>query len=480
MSLTETRPTRAPAHQRIALLVIATCQLMVVLDASVVNVALPHIQRSLDFSSTGLSWVLNAYALTFGGLLLLGGRAGDILGRRRMLAVGVAIFTVASLLGGLATSPGLLLASRALQGIGAAIASPTALALIATNFPEGSERNRAFGIYAAVSAAGAAIGLIVGGMLTAWASWRWVFFVNVPVGIGLLALSRYIAESERHPGRFDLAGALTSTIGMSALVYGLIRAAEDGWGDTYTVGSFVLAAVLLISFVLVETRASQPIAPLRLFADRTRSAAYGARMMLVAGMFGMFYFLTQYMQEVLDYGPLAAGFGFVPLTVLIVTASRLSPRMLPRFGPRVVMSVGAAITAVGMVWLSQIDETSGYAEAILGPVVLFGAGAGMLFVPLTMLAMSGVDPKDSGAASSMVNVTQQVGGALGLSVLVTVFGRAQRNTDPLPRASELLQAHHALANGIASAFTVAVVFVCGVLLLSLVGFPRSRASAAQS
>lgn len=182
------------------------------------------------------------------------------------------------------------------------------------------------------------------------------------------------------------------------------------------------------------------------------------------------------MQEVLDYGPLAAGFGFVPLTALIVTASRLSPRLLPRFGPRVVMSVGAAITAVGMVWLSQIDETSGYAEAILGPVVLFGAGAGMLFVPLTMLAMSGVDPKDSGAASSMVNVTQQVGGALGLSVLVTVFGRAQRNTEPLPHASELLQAHHALANGIASAFTVAIVFVCGVLLLSLVGFPRSRAA----
>jgi MFS family permease len=260
---------RRGKHPGLALAIIAGAQLMVVLDATIVNIALPHIQEALHFSTTGLSWVLNAYTLTFGGLLLLGGRAGDILGRRRVFITGILLFSLASLLGGLATSSGWLLACRALQGVGGAIASPTALALITTNFAEGRERNRAFGVFAAVSGSGAAVGLLAGGMLTSWLSWRWVLFVNVPIGILIaLAAPLYIAESERHPGRFDVGGALTSTAGMALLVYGFIRAAQDGWSDPLTIGSFIAAVGLLSVFLSIETRTRQPITPLHMFSNR--------------------------------------------------------------------------------------------------------------------------------------------------------------------------------------------------------------------
>jgi MFS family permease len=262
---------RREGHPGIALTVIAACQLMVVLDATIVNIALPHIQDALKFSTTDLTWVVSAYTLTFGGLLLLGARAGDILGRRRVFIVGILLFSIASLLGGLAQEPWQLLAARALQGVGGAIASPTSLALITTTFPEGPERNRAFGVFAAVSAGGGAIGLLAGGMLTDWLNWRWVLFVNVPIGLLIAALTPlYISESERHPGRFDLVGALTSTAGMASLVYGFIRASEDGWRDELTLGSFGAAVVLLLAFVLTEMRAKEPITPLKMFADRNR------------------------------------------------------------------------------------------------------------------------------------------------------------------------------------------------------------------
>src|SRR6266496_1594171 len=303
----------------VALAIVLCAQLMIILDLTVVNIALPSIAHGLHFSAPSLSWVLNAYTLTFGGLLLLGGRAGDILGRRRVFVSGILLFALASLLGGLATSSAWLLAARALQGVGGAIASPTALALITTNFAEGRARNRAFGVFAAVSGSGAAIGLLAGGMLTSWLSWRWVLFVNVPIGILIALLAPlYIAESERHPGRFDLGGALTSTAGMTALVYGFIRAAQDGWSEPVTVGSFAAAAFLLAIFLSIETRTRQPITPLHMFANRNRAGSYGVMLALAAALFGMFFFLTLFVQDVLGYSQLRAGLAFLPGSAAII------------------------------------------------------------------------------------------------------------------------------------------------------------------
>ncbi|MEU6062729.1 MFS transporter [Streptomyces sp. NPDC047097] len=420
-----TKASRRPAGSGIALLVIAACQLMVVLDITIVNIALPHIQRSLDFSTANLSWVVNAYTLTFGGLLLLGGRAGDILGRRRVFTAGVLLFVLASLLGGLAQDSAQLLAARALQGVGGAIASPTALALVSTTFPEGPERNRAFGVFAAVSAGGGAIGLLAGGMLVEWLDWRWVFFVNVPIGLLVVFLTpRYIRESERHPGNFDLAGALTATAGMVLLVYGFIRASQHGWGDWLTVLSFVAAVVLLGVFVLIERRSRQPITPLHMFADRNRAGTYGMMLSLAAAMFGMFFFLTLFVQDVMGFTPLAAGLAFLPVSAIIAVGAGLASRLLPRFGPKPFMITGALLAAAGLVWLTLVDVDSTYAGSILGPMLVFGFGMGLQFVSLTLMALSDVAVRESGAASGLLNATQQVGGSLGLSILVTVFGTA--------------------------------------------------------
>src|SRR6266540_966149 len=467
---------RRSRHPGLALAVIAGAQLMVVLDATIVNIALPHIQQALHFSTTSLSWVLNAYTLTFGGLLLLGGRAGDILGRRRTFIIGLLLFSLASLLGGFATSAGWLLAARALQGVGGAIASPTALALITTNFAEGPERTRAFGLYAAVSAAGASFGLIVGGMLTSWVSWRWVLFVNVPIGVAIALLAPlFVNESERNPGRFDLAGALTSTAGMASLVYGFIRAASSGWGDRVTLGAFAAAVVLLASFVLVELGSEQPITPLHLFANRNRSSAHLIRLLLIAGMFGMFFFITQFVQEVLAFSPLRAGLAFLPTTVTLYGSARLAARLLPRFGPKPLMVGGIAVTTVGMLWLTQVSATTGYVPGLLGPLLLFGIGMGFPFVTLTLVALSEVEPRDTGAASSLVNVVQQLGGSLGLAILVTVFGTASRAAaaHPLAGVAQRVQAQEILVHGIGSAFSTASVFTACALLGALVAI-RAR------
>ena len=319
-SAVTTPPRTGPAAGRrqrpgITLAIMLCAQLMIVLDMTVVNIALPSIAHGLHFSASSLSWVLNAYALTFGGLLLLGGRAGDILGRRRVFLAGLALFTVASLAGGLATSAPWLLAARAAQGVGGAIATPAVLAIIVSGYPDGRERTRALSLFTAVMMGGGSLGLVLGGVITQWASWRWVLFVNVPIGLAVLLIGpRFIAESKRQPGRLDLAGALTSTLGMSALVYGFIKASSSGWSDRITLAAFAAAVVLLASFVLIETRSAQPITPLRLFTDRSRSASYVVRLLLVAGMFGMFFFLTQFVQEVLGLSPLQAGLSFLPMT----------------------------------------------------------------------------------------------------------------------------------------------------------------------
>jgi EmrB/QacA subfamily drug resistance transporter len=400
----------------------------VVPDATIVNIALPHIQDALKFSTTDLTWVVSAYTLTFGGLLLLGGRAGDILGRRRVFMSGILLFTLASLLGGLAQEPWQLLAARVLQGVGGAIASPTSLALITTTFPEGPERNRAFGVFAAVSAGGGAIGLLAGGMLTEWLDWRWVLFVNVPIGIVIAVLTPlYISESERHTGRFDIAGALTSTTGMASLVYGFIRAADEGWRDSLTIGSFGAAVVLLLAFAFTESRAKEPITPLRMFADRNRSGTYVIMLSLAAAMFGMFFYIVLFVQNVLQYRPIEAGLAFLPVTVVIALGAGLSQRFLPVLGPKPFMLVGSALTAIGLAWQTLISADSSYIGEVLGPMLAFGFGMGLNFVTLTITAVSGIAQHEAGAASGLLNATQQVGGSLGLSILTTVFGSASKD-----------------------------------------------------
>ncbi len=469
-------PRRGSGHRTLALIILLCAQLMVILDATVVNIALPEIQHGLHFTATSLSWVMNGYTLTFGGLLLLGGRAGDILGRRRMFIAGGALFTVASLAGGLANSAGLLLAARAAQGVGGALASPAVLALIVGSFSEGRERTRALAIYTAVITGGASLGLVLGGVITQWLSWRWVLFINVPIGLfALIAAPLFVTETPRQPGRFDVAGALTSTLGMASLVYAFIRAAASGWGDGLAVGAFAAAVVLLALFVLNERRVSQPITPLRLFTDLSRSGSFIARLLLVAGMMGMFFFLTQFLQDILGFSPLRAGIAFLPMTVILFGVSRVVPRLMQAVGPKRLMIAGLIPVIVALGWLSRVSPATDYWTGVFGPMLLLGAGMGVVFVPLTTASLAGVAPEDSGAASSMVNVMQQVGGAVGLAVLVAVYGTAYRDAarHPLRGVSQVAQAHHLQAHGTATAFLLAAIFDV-VSLIVITVLIRSR------
>jgi len=458
-----------------------SAQLMIILDATVVNIALPHIQTSLRFSPTSLSWVINVYTLTFGGLLLLGGRAGDILGRRRVFLVGIGLFTLASLAGGLSTSAGMLLAARAVQGAGGALAAPAVLALIVSGFPEGRERTRALGIYMGVITGGSSLGLVLGGVITEWLSWRWVLFINVPIGIAVVAIAPlFVAETPRQEGRFDLAGAVTSTAGVASLVYGFVRAAASGWGNQLTLAAFGAAAVLLASFLAIESRARQPITPLRLFADASRSGSFIARLLLLAGMFGVFFFLTQFLQRVMGFSPLRAGVAFLPLTAALFVMSRTAPRLMPRLGAKPLMITGMLPAIVSLAWLSRVSPATDYWSGVFGPMMLLGIGMGLVFVPLTTASLAGVAPADSGAASSMVNVMQQVGGALGLAVLVAVFGTASRNAaaHPLPGLTVAAQGQHVLAHGMAAAFGLAAIFNVASLMV-IVALIRARKLAPQ-
>jgi EmrB/QacA subfamily drug resistance transporter len=410
----------------LALAVIAAAQLMVVLDATIVNVSLPNIQSALGFSGSGLEWVVNAYALAFGGLLLLGGRAADILGRRRMFIAGIIVFSAASMLGGLATSQAWLLAARAVQGAGGAIVAPAALSLITTNFPEGPPRNRAMGAYAAMSIAGGAVGLLAGGLLTTYASWRWVLFVNVPIGIVVALLApRVLGEGQRHRGRFDLPGAVTGTAGLAALVYGLSSAAATGsggshWGDPKVHASLAAAVVFLAAFLVIESRSKHALMPMRIFSNRDRSAANLITLCIGTSMFGMFFFLTLFVQNVWGYDAIRRGLIYLPMVAIIMAMSGLTMQLVPRIGARPLLITASAISAGGMFWLSRINEHSTYAGGLIGPMLVTGAGLGLLFMPTTLVAMSGVQDKDAGLASSLPNVGQQVGGAIGLAILGTV------------------------------------------------------------
>ena len=406
--------------------VIATAALMVALDTTIVIVALPRIQAALGFSGTNLEWVVNAYAVAFGGLPLLGGRAGDLLERRRVFIAGLLVFVEASLLGGLATGQAWLIAARAVQGAGAAMAAPTALSLIAVTFPEGPRRNRAIAVYSAMFIVGVAVGLLAGGLIVTYVSWRWVLFVNVPIGLAVAALApRVLPATGRRAGRFDLPGAITATAGVAALVYGLSNAATtpDGvshWGDAKVVAALTAAAVLLAAFAVIETRSTDPLLPLRVLRSRDRGGAYLISLCTGTALLGMFFFLTLFMQDVWGYSALRTGLAYLPIVPAILAATVVAQQGVTRIGARPLLIAGGAVAAGSMVWLSRITEHSTYAGGILGPELVLGAGLGVLFVLINLVGLTKVRNDDAGVASSLVNVGQQVGSSIGLAILGTV------------------------------------------------------------
>ncbi|NUR69630.1 MAG: MFS transporter [Hamadaea sp.] len=458
---TPTRELR-PHRPGLALAIVLSCQLMLILDATVMNVALPRIQSDLGFSAAGLSWVMTAYSLTFGGLLLLGGRIGDIFGRRRAFVAGVALFTVASLLGGFAPSAGWLIAARLAQGVGAALAGPSTVALVTTTFTETRARIRALSLLSGIASAGFAIGLILGGILTQAASWRWVLFVNVPFGIAAVLLApRYVREPERHPARLDIPGALTATGGVAALVAGFTRAAERGWSDPWTAILLGSGVLLVAGFLAIEVRTRQPMLPLRLFADRNRASAYAVFLIGPAAMMSMFFFLTQFLQDVRGFDALRTGLAFLPMAGAMFVFTRALPRLLPKFGMRRMAFTGIPLMILGLLWLTRLTPDTAYFPGVFGPMLLMGLGIGIGFVPLTPTIMATVPPQDAGAAGGAMQTMQQTGASLGIAVLVTVFGTAARQA-----ASGGSSAIDATIHGMTTAFGVSTGFAVIALLVA--------------
>ncbi|PSL06080.1 EmrB/QacA subfamily drug resistance transporter [Haloactinopolyspora alba] len=461
---------RAGTRPGLALAVLLTCQLMIVLDITVMNVALPHIRADLGFSTTGLSWVMNAYTLAFGGMLLLGGRAGDLFGRRRLFIGGIAVFTVASFVGGTADTPALLIAARIAQGLGSAAAGPSTLALITTTFTEPQRRMRALALFGGVSSAGFAIGLILGGLLTELFSWRSVLFINVPFGIAIAVLARRIlAEPERRPSRLDLPGAVTASAGVASLVYGFIRAGDEGWSDPGSQILLVAGALLLAAFVTIEARTRHPLLPLRLFADRNRATGYAMFFLGPMSAMSTFFFLTQYLQDVREFSSLATGFAFVPLAAVLFTMTRLAPRLLPRFGPRPLAVAGTTSLALALAWLTRLTPDSAYLPGMFGPMVLMGLGMGLAFAPMNIVIMSSVPADDAGAAGGALQTLQQTGGALGLAVLVTVYGTTTQDA-----AADGRSGADVLVDGMTSVFTAAVGIAAIAFLVALTFRRRER------
>jgi EmrB/QacA subfamily drug resistance transporter len=440
-----------------------------VLDISIVITALPKIHTTLGFSATGLSWVQNAYLLAFGGLLLLGARAGDVLGRRRMFMVGLSLFTIASVAVGAAETEAWLIAGRAAQGVGAAVLAPSTLALLTATFAEGPERTRAVSLYAAVAGVGATLGLVAGGMFAGWLSWRVGFFVNAPIGLALiLAAARYLPETQRRAGRLDAAGAVSSTLGMVALVYGIVRSADAGWSDPLTLEPLAAGIGLLVVFVATERHATQPVMPLRLFASRERTGAYAARLLFLGAMVPFWFFTTQYLQQVNGDSPVQAGLAFLPTTIVNFAAALAVPKLTRRYGNARVLLGGLALGTIGMAWLGQLSADSGYLTGIAMPMVLIGAGQGGALGPLTAAGIAGVALEDAGAASGVTNVAHQLGGSLGLGVLVAVFAAADSST---------LTGHALLAHRISTSLTVgAGMLAAALVLVAMLSVPR-RASA---
>jgi EmrB/QacA subfamily drug resistance transporter len=419
--------------------VLAVCclaQFMVVLDVSIVNVALPKMRADLGLSTAGQQWVINAYTLTFAGFLLLGGRIADLFGRRRVFMLGLVVFTLFSLIGGLAQNGGELIAARAVQGIGGAILAPATLSLITTTYPEPGARRRALGAWSATAASGAAAGVLFGGILTDLLDWRWVLFVNVPIGAALLAAAAVSLVESRADNRpkLDIGGAITVTGGLALLVYGIVSTDTRSWGSAATILTLLGAAVLLGAFALIETRTAHPLMPLQIFRRRSISASNGIAVMIGAALFGMFFFLSLYLQQVNDYGPLKAGFAFLPAALSTLTASLLGTRLVARIGVRRQLLLGPTLAVVGLTWMSQLSAGDGYFAHVFGPLVLTGLGMGLSFVPMTIAATADVPVHQAGLASGLINTTRQMGGAIGLAVMATVAAGASSAADGYDRA----------------------------------------------
>lgn len=468
------RSVARPGSAPLLALVLAS-YLMIVLDISIVITGLPKIQAGLGFSDEGLSWVQNAYTLAFGGLLLLGARAGDLLGRRRMFMAGLGLFTLASLAIGLARSPAWMVCARAVQGVGAAVLAPSTLALLSTHFPEGPARTRALGYYGATAGIGASVGLVLGGVLADLLSWRVGFFINLPIGLVLmLGARRFITESERRTGRLDLPGAVSSTLGMTALVYGIVRASATGWSDAFTLASLVAAVVLLAAFMRHEAGAAQPILPLRLFADRGRSGAYLARLFFLGGMIGFWFFTTQFLQGVLGFSPMQAGLAFLPATLVNFAAALAVPRLSRKLGGNTqLLIVGLTAAMLGMAWLSRASADSGYLGGVALPMMLIGLGQGCALSPLTIAGVAGVPPEDAGAASGLVNVAHQIGGSLGLAWLVVVSAAAGAHASA---GLTPLHAQALLAHRVSASLTAGTALLGLALLSVLVLLHKKKAS----
>jgi EmrB/QacA subfamily drug resistance transporter len=420
---TEVPGTRSQTNRWLVLVLVCIAQFMVILDATIVNVALPSIQHGLHFSASSLQWIVNAYTLIFGGFLLLGGRASDLLGRQRLFIAGIVVFTGASLLNAVATSSGMLIGGRALQGLGAALVSPAALSIITTTFEEGAERTKALGVWSAIAAGGGAVGLVLGGLLTETLSWRWVFFINLPIGIAAALLSLRLipnSKAEDEPDTADVAGAVTVTGGLLVLVYGIVKAPAYGWASGRTIGLGVAALVLLAAFVVIELRSKSPLIRLGILRLRSLSASNVAMLLVASGLFSMFYFAGIYLQEVRHYGPLKAGLAFVPFTAGIVIGAGASQALIKRIGIRNVVTIGLILGTFGMLYFVELSTTSGYLAHVFPSIAVMSIGMGMTFVPLTLLATTNIDAADAGLASGLFNTSQQVGGALGLAVLSTL------------------------------------------------------------
>ncbi len=464
---------RSQEHPHLTATLILSClaQFMVILDVSVVNVALPAIRGGLHFSEQNLQWVVNAYTVTFAGFLLLGGRAADLLGRRRVFVSGLVLFALASLAGGLASSQGVLIAARAVQGLGGAVIAPASLSILTTTFTEGAARNRAVGIWGAMGGAGGAAGVLLGGVLTDALNWRWILFINVPIGIAAALTTHRLVAEGRNPARtrnFDLAGAVTATVGLSLLVLGIVRTTETGWGAGSTLGLIGGGIALLLAFLGVEGRlAKAPLMPLRIYASRTLSAANIVVLLVGGASFGMWFFLSLYLQQVLGYSPIKAGLSFLPMTLCIVAGSTLASRAVIRVGAKSLLIAGMGAMTVGLLLFTQISAHGGYLSDVLAPSLLVAIGIGLAFVPATILAVAGVRPEEAGLASGLVNTSRLVGGALGLAILAALAAARTKND----------VVHHAftepaaLTAGFRLAFVVAAAFALIGGLVAAFGLP---------
>ncbi|MEU0049352.1 MFS transporter [Streptomyces sp. NPDC006184] len=468
---------RGDANRWKALVFIALAQLMVVLDATIVNIALPSAQQDLGISDGNKQWVVTAYALAFGGLLLFGGRIADLWGRKRTFVLGLVGFAAASALGGAATTGGMMFGARALQGAFGALLAPAALSLLAVMFTDAKERAKAFGIYGAIAGGGGAVGLILGGFLTEYLDWRWTFFVNVPFAVVAAAGAYFIIrepEGGRNRSPLDIPGVILSTLGLVSLVYGFTRAASDGWGDSVTVAMFVASVVLLVAFVIVEARVKAPLLPLRVVTDRNRGGIYLSLGLAIIGMFGLFLFLTYYLQIVKGYSPVKTGFAFLPMVAGMITGStQIGTRLMTRVPARMLMGPGFLVAGLGMLLLTQLEIGSSYAGLLLPAVVLLGLGMGTAFMPAMSLATQGVQPRDAGVASAMVNTSQQVGGAIGTALLNTIAASATTSyvRDHIAGAAAKPQQELVRLQGMVHGYSTAIWFAVGILALaSLIAF----------